>query len=73
MPKVRLLVPWGEHAAGEELDVSNDDFIALRSDGKASDISAEQAQAAEPGHYSDRTGREETVSTKPAAAARVRR
>jgi len=68
MPKVRLLVPWGEHAAGSEIDVSDEDFAALRGDGKAADIAAEQAQAAQPGHYSERTGRDDTVSTKPSSS-----
>jgi hypothetical protein len=65
MPKVRLLVAWGEHAAGQELDVSDEDFAALRADGKAADVAAEQAQAAQPGNYSARTAREDTTSTKP--------
>jgi len=65
MPKVRLLVPWGEHAAGQELDVSAEEFAALRADGKAADVAAEEANMAQPQHFSDRTAREDTTSTKP--------
>jgi len=67
MPRVRLLAPWADHAAGAELDVSDEDFAALRADGKASDIAQEQVQAAQPGHYSERTGRDDTVQTKPSS------
>lgn len=70
MPKVRTLVPvvhpkTGENfAAGVEVDVDDEVFAAWRADGKASDVAAEQAQAEQPGHYAERTGREDTTSTK---------
>ena len=71
MPKVRTLAPvthpkTGEQfAAGVEVDVDDEVFRDWRADGKASDVAAEQAQAAEPGHYSERTAREDTTSTRP--------
>jgi len=73
MPKVRTLVPLthpktGENfAAGTEVDVDDDVFKDWRADGKVADVAAEQAQAAQPGNYSERTAREDTTSTKPAA------
>jgi hypothetical protein len=69
MPKVRLLVNWGEHAAGQEVDVSDEEFADLRADGKASSVEAEQAaeKTAQEGNYSARTAREDTVQTKPSA------
>lgn len=59
MPKVRLLVPWGEHAAGAEVDVSDEEFADLRADGKASSVDDEKkaAEAAKEGNYSARTSR----------------
>jgi hypothetical protein len=73
MPKVRTLVPvthpkTGEQfGAGTEVDVDDEVFAAWRADGKASDVAAEQAQAEQPGHYSERTAREDTTSTKPSS------
>jgi hypothetical protein len=66
MPKVRLLVPWGEHAAGAEVDVSDEDFADLRADGKASSIEEEQkaAEAASEGNYSSRTSRTDAGEAK---------
>jgi len=74
MPKVRTLVPLVHPKTGEqfgvgtEVDVDNEVFAAWRADGKVSDVAAEQAQAAQPGHYAERTGRDDTVSTKPSSS-----
>ena len=72
MPKVRTLAPvthpkTGEvFPAGVEVDVDDEVFRDWRMDGKAADVAAEQAAAEQPGNYSERTGREDTTSTKPA-------
>ena len=71
MPKIRTLVPLthpktGEQfAAGVEVDVDDEVFRDWRADGKVADVAAQAAIDAQPGHYSDRTGREDTTSTKP--------
>jgi len=72
MPKVRTLVPLthpktGENfAAGTEVDVDEEVFADWRADGKVADLTAE-AQPAPPTHFAERTGREDTVQTKPSA------
>lgn len=71
MPKIRTLVPLlhpktGESfAVGAEVDVDDEVFRDWRADGKVADISQEQAQAAQPGHYAERTAREDVTSTRP--------
>jgi len=71
MPKIRALVPLthpktGENfAVGTEVDVDDEVFADWRADGKVADVAAEQAQAEQPGHYSERVAREDTVQTKP--------
>jgi hypothetical protein len=70
MPKVRLLVPLADplvegntFAAGEVIDVSDEQVAAWKADGKISVIADEEAaekMASEGGHYSDVTGRDET-------------
>ena len=78
MPKVRTLVPLthpktGENfAAGTEVDVDDEVFAAWRADGKVSDVATEQRQAAQPGNYSARTGREEAPVPAPTPARHVR-
>lgn len=73
MPKIRTLVPLthpktGEQfAAGTEVDVDDEVFRDWRADGKVADLAAEAAQAEQPGHFSERTGREDTVQTKPSS------
>ena len=72
MTKIRTLVPLthpttGEQfAAGTEVDVADEVAADWRADGKVADVAAEQAQAAQPGVFDARTGREETTSTTPA-------
>jgi hypothetical protein len=72
MAKVRTLVPLthpktGEQfAAGVELDVDDEVFRDWRADGKVADVAQEQANAAQPQHFGERTGREDTTSTTPA-------
>jgi hypothetical protein len=71
MPKAQLIVPWSDaegkpHAAGEEVDLSDEEYQDLRADGKVTNI--EEPYAGEPGHYGDRTERphgaeDETVPT----------
>jgi len=71
MPKVRTLVPLthpktGENfAVGTEVDVDEEVFRDWRADGKVADVAAEEAQAAQPGNYSARVVREDTVQTRP--------
>lgn len=66
MPKVRLLVPVGDDAAGAVIDVDDETFAHLRADGKASAIEDEEAaaEAAKEGNFNARTGREDTPSGK---------
>jgi hypothetical protein len=64
MPKSILIAPWSDkdgkpHAAGEEVDLSDEEYQALRLDGKVANV--DQPYAGEPGHYGDRT-------TRPAGA-----
>jgi len=74
MPKIRALVPLthpktGENfAVGTEVDVADEIFREWRADGKVADVGAEQAQAAQEGHYTERVARENTVSTKPSSS-----
>ena len=74
MPKVRLLVPYGEHAAGQVIDVDDATFSDLRGDGKASSIDDEEAaaQAAAEGNFSARVEREDVASTKAAAKEKTK-
>jgi hypothetical protein len=69
MPKVRLLVQLADplvegnmFAQGEVVDVSEEQAAEWKADGKVSVIADEAAaaKAADAGHYSDRTGREDT-------------
>jgi len=75
MPKVRTLVPLthpktGENfAVGTEVDVDDEVFADWRADGKVADLAAEQAPQPE-GHYSERTAREDTTSTKPSSRSK---
>lgn len=70
MPRVRLLAPVvvGDklHAPGEEVDVDDQTFADLRSDGKASSLDEEKAAAerASEGNYTARAGRQDVASTK---------
>jgi len=66
MPKVRLLVPHGEHGAGAVIDVDDETFAALRADGKAASVADEEAaaKAAQEGNYSARTTRPEESAAK---------
>jgi len=74
MPKIRALVPLthpktGEQfAAGQEVDVDDEVFNDWRADGKVADVAAEQEQAAKPGVYDARVGREDTPTPSPAPA-----
>jgi len=76
MPKVYTLVPLvhpktGEtFGAGTTLDVDDEVFAAWRADGKVADVAAAEAQASTPGHFSERTGREDTTSTKPSSRSK---
>ena len=70
MPKIRTLVPLvhpktGENfAAGTEVDVDEEVFRDWRADGKVADLAQEEANAKQPQHFGDRTGREDTASGK---------
>jgi len=75
MPEVRLLVQvtdneGKEHPAGEVVDVDVEQAEAWRAQGKASLVSAEQANeaAANEGHYSDVTTREDVAPLSPGGA-----
>jgi hypothetical protein len=66
MPKSILLAPWtdskGEpHAAGAEVDVSDEEYQALRQDGKIANT--EQPYQGQEGHYGDVTTRTDVQGT----------
>ena len=65
MPEVRLLVPIDDHKVDDVLDVDDETAAAWRAAGKAALVSAEEAQAAQPGHYTDVTGREDVAPLSP--------
>jgi hypothetical protein len=71
MPKVRLLVPVGEHAAGAEIDVSDEEFAELRGAGKASSIEEELAaeERAKEGNYGARMTRDDAGGATSEKAA----
>ena len=75
MPKTRTIVPLahpqtGEAvAAGTDIDLSDDDYLALRQAGSVEASEADRKAAASDdaeGNYRERTGREDTASTKTA-------
>ena len=68
MPEVRLLVPIDEHHVDEILDVDDETATAWRAAGKASLVSDEQAQADQPGHYTDVVGRDDVAPLTPGAS-----
>jgi hypothetical protein len=78
MVKIRTLVPLthpstGEQfGAGTEVDVADDVAAGWRADGKVSMIADEEAaaEAANTGVYDARTGREDTVQTKPSSSSK---
>jgi hypothetical protein len=60
MPKATLIVSWTDsegkpHAAGEEVDLSDEDYQALRADGKVANV--DQPYAGQEGNYGARTVR----------------
>lgn len=60
MPKGVLIVPWSDakgkaHAAGEEVDLTDEEYAALRLDGKVQNV--DEPYAGQPGHYGDVTTR----------------
>ena len=74
MPKVRALVPLedeeqGPIAAGQVVDVSDEQAAAWKAMGKISLIADEEAsaEAAEHGVYDAVTGREDTAPLDPSA------
>jgi hypothetical protein len=69
MPKSVLLAPWSDkdgkpHAAGEEVDLTDEEYAELRLDGKVANI--KEPYEGEPGHYGDVTTRSDVTGT-PAA------
>jgi len=58
-------------AAGAEVALKDEDYYALRSAGAVAATPAEEAEhksADAEGHYGERTGRDDTTSTKPSKA-----
>jgi hypothetical protein len=73
MPKTKAIVPLthpetGEAvAAGADISLNDDDYLALRLAGSVEASEADQKAAASDdaeGNYRERTGREDTASTK---------
>lgn len=78
MPTTTAIVPFTHPdsgkpvAAGEEVTLGNEDYAAMRADGKVTASEAEQKEHATPeaeGNYSARTGREDAASTTPSTKA----
>jgi hypothetical protein len=72
MPKGVLIVPWSDsegklHAAGEEVDLTDDEYQDLRMDGKVHNV--DQPYAGQEGHYGDSTTRSDVQGTQPAPTA----
>lgn len=70
MPRSTLIVPWADkdgkpHAAGEEVELSDEEYRDLRADGKIANT--EEPYQGEPGHYGDRTVRPGEQAEQPPA------
>lgn len=79
MPTTTALAPFihpdsGKPVAtGEEVTLGDEDYAAMRTSGTVAASAAEQKEHATPeaeGNYGERTGREDTTSTKPQAASK---
>lgn len=69
MPKTRLVAPWSDkdgnpHAAGAEVEMSDEEFQAARANGVA--MAEKQPYEGQEGHYGDVTSRTDVQGTPTA-------